>query len=148
MGLLEAYRLSLRVSQLEKFLRFVTAVQTEIAFSSLPVHRLVEKHRGEMKLLALCAGYCREEEFPQAWRQAVEKGTKGCGLHKDEIQLMEDFGTTLGSTDLAGQVAHCRLTAQLLEAKLDTARQDKGKKARLYSMLGIFFGVAMALVIS
>ncbi len=76
------------------------------------------------------------------------KGTKGCGLQKKDVQMISDFGIALGSTDLAGQAAHCQLMAQLLENQLETARQEKGKKAKLYSMLGIFFGVAMALVIS
>ena len=146
-GFLEAHKLSLRVDQLEKFLRFVTQVQAEIQFTSLPVARLVEKHRDEMKLLALCHQYSREQEFPIAWEKAVEAGTRGLGLKKKEVQLLRDFGSALGCTDLAGQMAHCRLTAQQTELCLEAARQDKGKKAKLYAMLGIFFGAATALVI-
>ena len=148
-GFIESYKLSLRVEQLERFLRFVTTVQSEIQFSSIPVRQLIAKHREDMKLLEFCHQYCEEQQdFPSAWRQATVKGTKGCGLQKKDVQMISDFGIALGSTDLAGQAAHCQLTAQLLENQLEMARQEKGKKAKLYSMLGIFFGVAMALVIS
>lgn len=149
MGFLEAYKLRLRVEYLEHFLQFILAVQTEIQFSAFPVRQLVARHRGELRLLDLCDTYCSQgEEFPQAWQRAAIQGTKGNGLTKKEIQLMADFGARLGSTGVAGQLSHCEMAAQLFRTQIEEARQDKGKKSKLYAMLGIFSGTAMALVIS
>lgn len=148
-GFLEAYKLRLRVEYLERFLQFIRAVQTEIQFSAFPVRQLVARHREELKLFDLCDQFCSQgEEFPQAWQKASVQGTKGNGLTKKEIQMMAEFGAGLGNTGIAGQISHCELAAQLFQTQLEEARQEKGKKSKLYAMLGIFSGTAMALVIS
>lgn len=139
----------MRVEYLERFLQFVLAVQTEIQFSAFPVRQLIARHRSELRILGLCDEYCsRGEEFPEAWKRAAVQGTKGSGLTKKEIQMMSDFGTGLGSSGMAGQNSHCELAAQLFRIQLEEARQEKGKKSKLYAMLGVFSGTAMALVIS
>lgn len=148
-GFLEAYKLRLRVESLEHFLQFVLSIQTEIQFSAFPVRQLIARHRNEMKILQLCDELCSQgEEFPTAWKRAAAQGTRGIGLSKKEIRLMTEFGSGLGSSDMAGQRSHCELTTQLLRVQLEEARKEQAKKSKLYAMLGIFSGTAMALAIS
>lgn len=148
-GFLEAYKLRLRVEYLEHFLQFILAVQAEIQFSAFPVRQLIVRHSGELKVCALCEQFCVQgEAFPSAWKKATMQGAKGNGLTKKEIQMIADFGAGLGSSDMAGQISYCELAAQRFRTQLEEARQEKGKKSKLYAMLGIFSGTAAALVIS
>lgn len=55
-------------------------------------------------------------------------------------RLIEQFGAELGHTDIEGQIAHCEVTAKLLEEQIEQAREEKKKKSKLFSMLGLFFG--------
>ncbi|MFR5069074.1 MAG: hypothetical protein ACLTE2_04045 [Eubacteriales bacterium] len=39
------------------------------------------------------------------------------------------------------------VTAKLLEEQIEQAREEKKKKSKLFSMLGLFFGTGVALLI-
>ena len=92
--------------------------------------------------------YCsKQESFDEAWKSGVAAGTKGSGLKLKDKRLIEQFGAELGHTDIEGQIAHCEVTAKLLEEQIEQAREEKKKKSKLFSMLGLFFGTGVALLI-
>ena len=79
--------------------------------------------------------------------KCVAAGTKGSGLKLKDKRLIEQFGAELGHTDIEGQIAHCEVTAKLLEEQIEQAREEKKKKSKLFSMLGLCFGTGIALLI-
>ena len=87
------------------------------------------------------------KSFDEAWKSGVATGTKGSGLKLKDKRLIEQFGAELGHTDIEGQIAHCEVTAKLLEEQIEQAREEKKKKSKLFSMLGLFFGTGVALLI-
>ncbi len=93
--------------------------------------------------------YCSKQEksFDEAWKSGVAAGTKGSGLKLKDKRLIEQFGAELGHTDIEGQIAHCEVTAKLLEEQIEQAKRRKKKKSKLFSMLGLFFGTGVALLI-
>lgn len=146
---MEARKLGVRVTQLEKFLAFLSCARTEIRYSALPVEQVVEKHGGGLCFLTLCAKYCRQgESFPAAWQKGVEEGTRGLGLQPKDLELIQEFGNGFGATDLEGQLSHCQLYIDLVGGELSQAKEEKAKKSKLYFMLGIFGGLAAALLLS
>ena len=71
-GYLASLKLSQRVQNLERFLGFVQAAETEIRFSALPVREVVERHGAELAFLQRCAELGREGiPFDEAWRRSV-----------------------------------------------------------------------------
>lgn len=147
-GYVESHKLTERVRQLEAFLRFLSAAQTEIRFSGLPVERIVQRHGTELEFLRICGETCAQGGFfTSAWQAGVARGTKGRGLLSEDVALLNGFGEGFGASDVDGQLAHCALYTQLIGERLKNAREEKEKKSKLYQMLGIFSGMVAALVL-
>lgn len=145
---MESHRLTDRVEQLEAFLRFLSAAQTEIRFAALPVEQIVQRHGREMEFLRICAANCRQgSHFSEVWNASVKSGTKGRGLIAGDIELLHSFGQGFGASDVDGQLSHCTLYSELISSNLKNAREEKIRKSRLYQVLGIFSGMAAALVL-
>ncbi len=148
LGYMESYKLRMRVETLETFLKVIRLMETEMRFHALPLRQIVEKHCGDMELLRQCHLQLEiGKSFDMAWKSGVEAGTGGSGLKSKDKSLIERFGAELGHTDIEGQIAHCEVTAKLLEAQIEQAREEKKKKSRLFSMLGLFSGTGIALLI-
>lgn len=146
-GYMESHKLSVRVEQLEAFLVFITSAQTEIRYTASPVIEIIRRH-GNMHLFSLCMEYYQNGyNFSNAWTDAVSTGTKGLGLDDKDIALMRDFGLGFGTSDVDGQLAHCKLYTELTNARLENARESKKRKSKLYLMLGICSGTALALLL-
>ena len=146
-GCAESHKLSLRVTELEKFLRFVSSARTEIRYTALPVEELIRRHGGELALWKPCMESLEQgKSFSEAWNDGVRNSGK-MGLTGRDRELLENFGSGLGVTDIEGQLAHCGLYEELTKKGLEEAKEEKGKKARLYQMLGFSAGLAAALLL-
>lgn len=147
-GYMESHRLTVRVQQLEAFLRFLSAAQTEIRFAALPVEQIVQRHGRDMEFLRICAKNCEQGgRFSAVWDESVSTGAKGSGLLAGDIELLRSFGKGFGASDVEGQLSHCELYSQLIGENLKNAREEKSRKSKLYQILGIFSGMAAALVL-
>lgn len=146
---MESHKLEKRVAELEAFFSFLSSAKAEIRYSALPVERIVAKHGKKQKFLVLCSQYSQQgESFAQAWQHGLQEGMATTGLTRQDLDYIRDFGLGFGMTDLEGQLAHCQLYIEFIGKVLTTAREEKQKKQRLYLMLGLFGGIAAALVLS
>lgn len=145
---MESHKLAQRVEQLEGFLRFLTAAQTEIRYSAVDVAQIVQRHGSGLGFLRKCAQCCRDGwDFQSAWEEGLRSGAKGTGLTEKDLSILRRFGAGFGASDLEGQLSHCDLYAQLVNNSLESAREDKNRKGKLYFMLGSFSGVTVALLL-
>lgn len=145
---MESHRLAMRVEQLEAILRFISAAQTEIRFSALPVEQIVQKHGEDLEFLRICGEDCKNgSSFITAWESGVNEGTKSKGLNQKDISLLRGFGREFGASDTDGQLSHCALYNELISDGLKNAREEKTRKSKLYQMLGVFSGMAAALLL-
>jgi stage III sporulation protein AB len=146
---MESHKLSKRVEQLEAFLRFLSAAQTEIRFAALPVEEIVQRHCGDVEFLKLCGEKCGDgTSFLTSWEDGVRSGSKGCGFTESDLSLFYRFGEGFGASDTEGQLSHFNLYSELVGENLKIAREDKRQKSRLYQVLGVFSGLAAALLLS
>ena len=147
-GYAESRRLSLRVRKLELFLRFLEAAQTEIRFSGMPVERILGQHPMGLAFLTECSEKCAAgENFTAAWSESVGGRAAGEGFLPADRELLLGFGRGFGASDTDGQLSHCSLYSTLVQSNLDTAREERGRKAKLYQMLGVFAGLAVSLIL-
>lgn len=145
---MESHRLVMRVEQLEAFLRFISAAQTEIRFAALPVEQIIQRHGNDLEFLRICGEECkRGSGFFNAWDSGVREGTKGRGFNDKDIALLHRFGSGFGTSDTEGQLSHCSLYYELISDGLKNAREEKIRKSKLYQMLGVFSGMAAALLL-
>ena len=138
----------MRVEILESILRFISAAQTEIRFSALPVEQIIQKHGTDLKFLRICGEECQKgSNFSHAWLTGISEGTKDHGLKDKDIALLRSFGSGFGASDTEGQLSHFSLYYELITDGLKNAREEKARKSKLYLMLGVFSGMAAALLL-
>lgn len=147
-GFTESRRLSLRVQKLEIFLRFLNAAKTEVRYSAAPVAQILQLHGGELGFLKACAEDCgRGSHFGEAWRSSVSDRAPKDGFTQPDRELLLSFGEGFGASDTEGQLSHLQLYSDLFAANLKSAKEDRDRKSKLYQMLGIFAGLASALLL-
>ena len=144
-GLLESRKLILRERRLEDFLSFLQVMTTEIRFSQTHLDEIIRRHGEKFEFLKACAEKVEQgAAFLSVWR---EEASRAAGFNAEDRRLLQDFGVGLGTTDISGQLAHCELYTDLFQVRLKEARGQKEKKAKLYLLLGIFGGIAAALLL-
>lgn len=149
MGYLESKKLSDRVKFYARFKQFLATVETTIRYRATPLASLVAQAAESYPTLTFLSR-CEQElcigrDFPSAWQCGVKACGKSQGLKKEDFDLLFSFGQGLGVTDVEGQVAHCALYIKMAEERYAQAKDEKGKKGKLYFMLGALSGIAAAL---
>ena len=151
MGYVISRKLALRVRFLQEYLQFISYIETEIRYARRVLIEIIGKYKNETEfktfLVAVKANLNSGMSFSEAWRAAVYKIPNSYGLLKHDKELICEFGQKLGTTDVVGQVALCGLNKSLIGSVLDTAKEEKLKKSKLYFMLGSSFGVCLAIIL-
>ena len=143
-------RLRERVHLLELILKMLADIETMIRFQAAEVGVIFDKLAKNRRYAPLtfiddCAaaikgGGTLVQAFDQIDQSALplKKG--------DEAQLASFFGA-LGATDVEGQLKNCAMHKNLFEDTLQAAKEDAAKKGRLYAALGLFAGLATAILL-
>lgn len=138
-----------RVKIWEQASRLAGMLETRIAYSTRPIPQLLnELYRTDnltalLFLPELC--HCAPEKMAECWQTSVEKNLTV--LSPPDRELLAAFGVPLGRTDTAGQIAHCRAYAARFEERRTAAAADLSEKGRLYPLLGLLAGLALALLL-
>ncbi|HIT53757.1 MAG TPA: stage III sporulation protein AB [Candidatus Fimivicinus intestinavium] len=136
-----------RIRALEQILLLLGLINSELAYCRTPVRELMRhimRHGelSELPFLQLCGRMCEQGvAFPSAWSRALKRQCAERTLRREDISLLQAFGTQLGTTDLEGQLSLCGLYARLFEERLSQAREWKNKYAKLYTSLGVLGGL-------
>lgn len=151
-GLIKSCSLSKRVRELEAFLNALSLISTEIRYFASPTDIIMKKLdlSSEYKKLKVF-GYCRvnleqTRDFSRAWTNAIAQAKPFLSLDNGDIEALECFGGTFGTTDADGQLANCERYSELLRQRHENAMDDKKNRGRMYSSLGILTGIFFALI--
>lgn len=141
--------LTARKQFLQQFITFLNTLKTYIRFNSGEIRELVISCADSKPLEPIRATVenTPDKQFSQVWQQAVAAIPTSTGLSKEDKQLLLEFGSALGTTDVEGQINHIDLYSTLFQTALDDAIDNYVKKSKLYKMLGLFSGTATALMI-
>lgn len=85
--------------------------------------------------------------FSEQWIEIIKFLPKSISLANADKELLKDFGTELGKTDVEGQLRHIELYKTIFEKQLDDAEKDIRQKSKLYRTMGLFTGTTIALMI-
>lgn len=145
-------RLSMRVKFLEDYIKFLSFFKNQIRYNSGSIIDIMDSYNAKgiiSSFLNECIMKVKSgDSFAKAWEDSIELIPKDYGLKFEDINLIKDFGLLLGSTDIEGEIMHCKLNLKLMQENLDDAREEKKKKERLYIMLGFFIGMLLAVLFS
>lgn len=70
----------------------------------------------------------------------------GTDLNTEDRLLITRFFSELGMTDLEAGISRCTVYRELIYKRVCDAEQEMKSKSRLYSMLGLFFGLLTAIL--
>lgn len=145
------FRCKKRIDSLEKTKLLIHFTETQLKFSREPVLDLLknaEKSSGwkSFRFINECINLCKQKNsFSDSWEKSVSLFPPD-GFTNDDISILTDFGSHLGTTDLDGQLKICRLYETLFDGQINTAQSNLKQKGSLYSGLGAACGLFIAVV--
>lgn len=141
-GRLYVRRLRLRRDFLTELLLFLTNLATAVRYRNEDIFSLIQTSGDLFQL--------QEEptaSFCEVWHGAVVQLSSRWRINARDVELLEAFGTRLGTTDTQGQLTHIELYQSLFQKQLTQAKEELEQKAKLYQTLGLFAGIAAALTL-
>ncbi len=86
-------------------------------------------------------------EFRAAWSAAVKVQHGAVALSDEERMLMTEAIALLGTSDVTGEIRHCEQYAERLHTCSQQRAEELRVRGRLYVMLGLCGGCAVALLL-
>lgn len=133
---------------MQSFERLAATLAADIRYTAAPVGELLAAVADQAELAPIRA-------FLQRFASAVDPRVSfvnglstlaGQGLNNADRRLLTGFGEGLGTTDVAGQVDHCRRFERQIAVQAADARQQASQKGRLYTSLGAAGGLVILLL--
>lgn len=69
------------------------------------------------------------------------------GLNKDDLLTISEFFAELGSGEIETEIKRCEMYGNILKGRYKKAQEEYTEKSKLYKMLGLFGGLAVAIII-
>lgn len=152
-GLGKSHSLTKRVRELEGFLGAISFIETEIRYFAEPTGEIMSKlseskEFSPLKVFGLCASHlAATRDLSAAWRLALEQSRQSLSLDDGDAEALTSFGEAFGTTDAEGQLANCERCRELLQRRLESAREDRQRRGRMFTSLGVLAGVFFAVIL-
>lgn len=141
-------RLANRRKTLTSIVSAITRAKTLICFGGIDTKRVIEECFCTEAFPLLDTVELKSDNFDVSFKSSVNKISPAFSLNKSDKELLKDFGTNLGMTDVTGQVAHAELYAELFSERLKQVKAQENEKSKLYRILGFSVGSAISLLIA
>ncbi len=139
-------RLYKRRDFLKAFLVFLSSLETNIRYNSADIFTLVTSCASDDNLSFLAPKNNKEDSFETQWKKNIDDIPKSIPVSKGDRQLLYEFGSYLGKTDVDGQLKHLELYKISFAKQLSLAESAITQKSKLYKTMGFFAGTALALM--
>lgn len=83
--------------------------------------------------------------FEDRWRKGIDNWNNSCAK-KEEIEILYKIGTSLGTTDIEGQISSIELFKEELKPIIVNAETERDKKRNIYRSLGFLSGVLISIL--
>lgn len=139
--------LYMRRNFIKSFIVFLSALSTNIRYNSDDIFTLVSISARSKELSSLKI----EDDNPNVpfgiiWEERIKSISKVYSLTKEDKELLIEFGSQLGKTDIDGQLKHIELYKAVFKKQLANSEEAIIKKSKLYKTMGFFVGTAAALM--
>lgn len=143
-GVYFSLRLKFRFEFLSSFRGFMSNLETNIRYDSRDIFELIKASAPDY-----ISGIFGDErgELSSYWKNTIKNIPPRYSLKNEDLSLFTEFGRMLGTTDIEGQLNHISLYKELIETNIDNSKKELNSKSRLYKLLGLFAGIAAALLL-
>lgn len=144
-GLYLSARLKYRLEFLSSFKEFLSSLEINIRYNCLEIIPLI-KASAPVNITDIFSDE-NDGSFLDYWNNSINNIPKKFALKEEDLKLLYEFGRTLGTTDIEGQLNHIILYKNLIEANIDNSKKELKQKSKLYKTLGLFTGLSIALLL-
>lgn len=147
-GMLAAGRLSQRVNQLRLLIQLLNDMMNQLRYTLPTVGDMLQSLAGQpcyqtLTFLTCAAEMLSHEPFPHSWQTAL----RAHPLPQEEQTILLQVGSTLGSTDLDGQLSALSLCREQLQNLLRRAESLQQSHSTLYRSLGLLTGLFLVILL-
>ncbi|MFV9510801.1 stage III sporulation protein SpoIIIAB [Tepidibacillus sp. LV47] len=143
-----------RPKQLRYLRQGLQMLETEIAYSSRPLHLAMdligERIPGIIgQLFQEMGKNLRDQDAIstfECWQKAIDAIFSKTSLKIQDKQILLQYGHTLGMTDKNDQIKHIQLTIQQLETEEELARDEQKIYEKLSKNLGVLLGLLIVIL--
>ncbi|CAM3244307.1 stage III sporulation protein SpoIIIAB [Sporolactobacillus spathodeae] len=153
-GFVLASRYNQRPRQIRQWRSALQSMEAEIIYGRIPVGELAVHLEKQLPQPISCFfQYLQDALFKEgyplqdAWRQAVLHYWPQTAMKTAEREVVLQFGTTLGTGDVANQKKHIQLALAQLEAEENEARRDQATHEKMMRSLGFLAGLLVVLLL-
>jgi len=146
-------QLDMRPKQIRQLKNALQILEAEIAYSQTPLHEAfsIIANQVPKPTSILFDNIARElsvcgVSLQEAWIQSMRKHAEHTALGSNEMEILLQFGRTLGQHDLNQQKKHLLLALSHLERELEEARTAQEKYSKMAKMLGFLCGLFVLLL--
>ncbi len=138
---------------LENVVMMLGIIKTQLRYVHLPLQslmRLLEENE-TLKSLGFVSGCVKNIEngkpFRLSWKESIRNEKELCSLIPESLPYLIQFGESLGTTDLEGQLSCCEYYEHIFSKLLEEKKEQSRKYTKLFPTLGIMLGVSAAILI-
>lgn len=150
-GYNQSLKLMKQVKLLREIEKMFVYIKNNISYVAKPLKEIFyelahSKEFKELDFIETCNDNLKNgEKFELAFVSGVQKSE--LPLRQEDKELLISFGSQLGSSDIDGEMNKLAFYQDKLKILQKEATEKRDKLAKLYTSLGIFAGLALALVL-
>jgi stage III sporulation protein AB len=152
-GFEAAKRLSERPRQLRQLKTALQSLEAEIVYGLTPLNEACMHLAGQLPkpLTWFFETFAKrlnegEKSVAEAWNQSLEEIWRLSSLRQGELEVMKQFGATLGRHDRDHQQKQIRLTIAHLEREELEAKDEQTRYEKMVKSLGFLAGLLIVIL--
>lgn len=142
-----------RLNELNDLSILINILQNKIKFTQLPLQEIFEE-LGNIKLktkihnfFLVCSENLKKMKMEEAWEGSVEEGRKFFYLNEEDIEVLNILGSTLGKTDIDGQMNEINEIKERIALQIQQAEKEKNRNSKMYKSLGTITGLGIVILL-
>lgn len=143
-----------RVRELRQIILSLQMIETEMSYSQLTLQKIFH-NVGEKLEYPISKFYKNMSaemnrtitSFTVIWENELDHITESISLKKADINIMKQFGRTLGSHTFSQQQKHIKLTIKHFEKQQEEATEQHYKFGNMTKTLGFLIGLVIVILL-
>jgi len=153
-GRLFAKQFSERPRQLRQLKSALQSLETEITYGLSPIGEAASRLSEQLPEPSRSLFYFFSEKLAQgeaslkeAWNETLKEFWPKTAMKKNELEIMKQFGATLGLSDRENQQKQIRLALSHLEREEAEARAAQNQYEKMLKSLGFLAGLLLVILL-
>jgi len=149
-----SFQLSKRTKQIRQLIQSLHILEAEMSYSQSTLQQIFEVISGKIPYPIGYFYELLEEElqevvpdFLDIWKQQLQHLKSISALKQNELDILEQFGRTLGQYTFIEQQKHIVLATQQLQSELEEAYEQQLKYGKVMKTLGVLIGILIVLLL-